>query len=270
MAERTDDFADRKCLTPKFQLRYVSLVTPTAMNKNDDAKKRYSIQGRIAKNVNLEKGVKLPDGSRSNSMLEAIEAAILEQWPKKRPKFKEDHKPIKDGDNKGTEDYEDQWYFAANNKNRPQLLNMDKTKVEIDEIEDVFYDGCYCQAYVMACAYDNEGSQGVKWHLIALQKVAKGKPIEYQIDASNMFEAVADDEEDEPEEDEAPKKKSKSRDDDDEDYQPKKKSKAARDDEEDDRPKSKKKAVADDEEDDDDYRPKTKLRKASGVENRFQ
>lgn len=252
MAERTDDFADRKCMTPKFQLRYCTLVEPRAFaDKGDDAKKRYSIQVRIPKNIDLDKGVKLPNGTRSNSLRSAVEAAIAEQWPKKRPKIKGDHQPIKDGDEKEDEDYEGQWYFNANSKNRPQILDMRARDITNDpeKIEETFYDGCYCRAYIMACGYENEGACGVKWHLIAIQKVENGDRIEHRIDSSNMFEAV--EEEDDEDDDRATKKLKKlARDEDEDEKSRKKKSKSQDDDdEEDERPKKSKKRSRDDDDD---------------------
>lgn len=128
---------------------------------------------------------------------EAIEDGKDKKFEGKVPtKFRND--PIRDGEERDGEEFQDCMFISARNKNKPQVVDARVNPI-IDQSE--IYAGCYVNATVTAYAYNHtEGGKGVTWSLGNVQKVKDGEPFGAgNIRAESEFEAF-DTEDDDDEE----------------------------------------------------------------------
>lgn len=103
---------------------------------------------------------------------EAIEEGKDKKFEGKVPKkFRND--PIRDGEEKDGEEFQDCMFISARNQRKPQVVDSQRDPI-IDQSE--IYAGCYVNATMTSFAYNYEGVKGVSWSLGNVQKVKDGEP----------------------------------------------------------------------------------------------
>ena len=216
------EFDDKKVITAEFRVSYPALFEP----KEFKGKKSYSVQMLFDKETDL-----------SELEVAAHNAAIEEwgsdtsKWPSKKIKSKKTGKiinkslvkmPFRDGDieKPDSPEYEGMTFVGAScSKRAPEVL--DQKRKLITEDDGTLKAGDYARAKIVASAYDVEGSVGVKFTLLAIQKLRTGEALGggrsaadefddgYEIDEDEEAEDMedeSDENEDEDEEDEKPSK----------------------------------------------------------------
>lgn len=217
---------DDKCVKPTgmFRLSYPALFTP----KEFKGKTSWSCQMLFDKDADL-----------SELEIAAHNAAIekwgsdTSKWPSKKIKSKKTGNiinkslvvmPFRDGDleKPDKEEYEGKIFVGAScAKRAPEVL--DEKRRVLTEDNGKIKAGDYCRAKIVASAYEVEGSVGVKFTLLAIQKMETGEALGGGGSSVDDFDDVeTDGEEDEDEdtdgeesedeeedEDEAPKSKKK-------------------------------------------------------------
>ena len=107
----------------------------------------------------------------------ALKDTADERWGNKPPKGLRN--PIRDGDEKELQGYEDCFFINLKSKEQPDVLNVDGTEIFTSNASDPdsFYSGCWAQASISCYAYPKENSgasytPGVAFGLKNLRKVA--------------------------------------------------------------------------------------------------
>lgn len=125
----------------------------------------------------------------------AIEAAkragIVSKWGGKEPKKLD--LPLRDGDEKDDEVYENCYYINAKCNTRPGIVDRNKVAI-VDEEE--MYSGVWAIASVTFYAYDTNGKRGVACGLNNLMKFKDDEKLGGRASAENDF-ADIDNEDDE-------------------------------------------------------------------------
>ena len=140
------------------------------------------------------------DGETDISELVAhAKAARLKKWPNKLPKgFQNPFIKVDDMDKDERYDgYEDGMIIVrAKAQYRPGVLDGKKNPIDIEELDEYLYGGCYCRAAVSAYAYDKMSNRGVAFGVDAVQIIKDGEPLGSRVNAEEAFadvEAVEDD-----------------------------------------------------------------------------
>lgn len=161
---------DGSLLTPEFRVSF-----PFVFNK--DKQEKYGV------------GMVFPKDLVDFSVLEnAIEEAISEKWPKKRPAGL--MLPILDGDEGNREEYQGAFYINGKcGKYKPGVINADRT--ELTEPEE-FYGGCWARAVITLYSWDNPnvGKRGVSVGVRSLMKMRDDEPFVGRVTAENDFDGV--------------------------------------------------------------------------------
>lgn len=150
------------------RLSYVNVFTARAMQEGQDPK--YSCQIIIPKN---------------HPQMKELNKEILNVAKEKFPKLVTGttfparlKNPLRDGDSERDDDlenYGDCYFFNANNKKRPLVINKDKTPLTDDD--NVIYSGCYANVVVDLFGYDTAGNKGVGVSLGGVQFKADGEAL---------------------------------------------------------------------------------------------
>lgn len=220
--------------------------------KNDQGEPKFSVTGIMPKDTHKE-AKKLIDGE--------IERILKE---KKVKSLASDKKFLRDGDDSGKEEYEDAWTISVREAQRPSCRDENKEIVEQEDIDEVFYGGCYGSILLEPWWQDNDFGKRVNASLRAVRKSKDGESFgKGRISDEEVDEAFDDDED----EDEAPRRssgrassKGKNRhedEDDDEDEKPRRRRSRDDDDDEDEKPKRRRSR---DEDDDEDEKPRRRRR----------
>lgn len=170
------EIEDKKVLTGKFRLSYPSLFTA----KEYKGKFSWSISMIFSKDEDLSK------------LLDAAQNACIEKWgsdtskwPSKKQKSKKTgniisistvRSPFRDGDieKPDKEEYENSIFVGAScKKNQPGICDYPDRNPITDESE--IKAGDWCRATLIANAYEEEGSAGVSFVLMNVQKLQTGK-----------------------------------------------------------------------------------------------
>jgi hypothetical protein len=198
-----ESYRARTVTTPRFRLSYPALGKPEA-SMGDESKKRYSLQGILDEKEDL--------AGMNKAILNAKKEFFGDKadWPKNLLS------PMRDGnkDRPDDEAYADATFFSANSKNKPGLVLRKKSKktgayislardTSADEIEDIFYPGCYCRAVLLAEGFDYMGKKGVKFYLQSVQKLEDGERLGGRGDAALDYEDDLDNNEADDEADDA-------------------------------------------------------------------
>jgi hypothetical protein len=129
----------------------------------------------------------------------------------KNAKVSKDKLFIKNGDDSDKEEYEGMWAISARETKRPKVRDGNGDLLEVDEIADVIYPGCYVDIIIRPWFQDNSFGRRCNANLLSVKFRADGEQFgDGRIDDDDLWD----------EDDEAPKsggKKSKASDDDDDD-----------------------------------------------------
>ena len=156
--------------------------------------------------------VGLADKGTHQSVKEAC-VEVIEDLKKanKNAKVSKDKLFIKNGDDSDKEEYEGMWTISARETKRPKVRDGNGDLLEVDEIADVIYPGCYVDIIIRPWFQDNAFGRRCNANLLSVKFRADGEQFgEGRIDDDDLWD----------DDDEAPKsggKKSKPSDDDDDD-----------------------------------------------------
>ena len=120
---------------------------------------------------------------------QACKQALVEKYGEgKVPKgFK---MPLVDGDDKEYQGYDNCVCIKANTKNRPTLVNRDKTPIV--EEDGILYGGCYVNASIDIWVMDNSYGKKVLASLNAIQFVKDGESFGTKSDGADDFDDLDD------------------------------------------------------------------------------
>lgn len=153
-------------------------------------------------------------GLADKSTHEAVKEACLEvigelKAANKNAKVAKDKLFIKNGDDSDKAECEGMWTISARENKRPKCRDGNGDLLEVDEIADVIYPGCYVDIIIRPWLQDNQYGRRVNANLLSVKFRADGEQFgEGRIDDDDLWD----------EDDEAPAKSSgkKSRRDEDE------------------------------------------------------
>ena len=156
--------------------------------------------------------VALADKGTHQSVKEAC-VEVIEDLKKanKNAKVAKDKLFIKNGDDSDKEEYEGMWTISARETKRPKVRDGNGDLLEVDEIADTIYPGCYVDIIIRPWFQDNSYGKRVNANLLS---------VKFRDDGEQFGEGRIDDDDLWDDDDEAPKsggKKSKPSDDDDDD-----------------------------------------------------
>ena len=129
----------------------------------------------------------------------------------KNAKVAKDKLFIKNGDDSDKEECEGMWTISARETKRPKVRDGNGDLLEVDEIADTIYPGCYVDIIIRPWFQDNSYGKRVNANLLS---------VKFRDDGEQFGEGRIDDDDLWDDDDEAPKsggKKSKPSDDDDDD-----------------------------------------------------
>ena len=101
--------------------------------------------------------------------------------------------PLRDGDIDRPEDeaYADSYFFNANSRQAPQVVDKNVQPV-LDQSE--VYSGCYGRISVNFYGFNNNGNRGIAAGLGNIQKLRDGESLGGRSNAEEDFDAVAEEE----------------------------------------------------------------------------
>lgn len=173
---------NKYCLTPKFRVSFPHVFEPHSGFEGQEAK--FSLTMLFDSKTDL------------SELKRAAKNAAIEKWGPKEKWPKGLRLPFRDGNEKSDLDgYEDTVFVTASSKQRPGVVDQKKAPILPDD--GTFYAGCYARASLIAFAYDTLGNRGVSFGLQNLQKLEDGEPFSGRKNASEEFDAVEDNSEDE-------------------------------------------------------------------------
>ena len=163
---------------------YLHCWEPNAVNDGDP---KYSVSAIIPKS----------DTETIGKIQRAIEQAKKDSVSKWGGKVPANLKlPLRDGDIDRPEDeaYADSYFFNANSKQTPQVVDKNVQPI-LDQSE--VYSGCYGRISVNFYGFNSNGNRGIAAGLGNIQKLRDGESLGGRTNAEDDFDAVeVDDEED--------------------------------------------------------------------------
>lgn len=148
-------------------------------------------EGKYQTNILIPKSEKKTIKVLQDAIEAAKKAAISSKWGGKIPKKLEI--PLRDGDDKDDEVYEDHFYLNAKSTKRPGIV--DRNREPIADEEDV-YSGCWAIVSVTFYGY-NKNSNGIGVALNNIMKWKDDEPFGSAVSAETDFENIDADEDDE-------------------------------------------------------------------------
>lgn len=178
---------DSRVVTGMVRLSFSNLFEPRPTD--DGSKGRYDCCLLIDKS----------DKKTIECINKAIDAAkakgIKEKWSNKLPKNMQ--LPLHDGDEKEDDQYSEQFegkmFINPKSKSRPGIV--DKHGAPIIDHEEL-YSGCYVLAALSFFPYDTNGNKGVGVGIDNIMKVKDGESLAGKPSASNDFEGIDIEDED--------------------------------------------------------------------------
>lgn len=131
---------------------------------------------------------------------EAIKIACVEvidelKKANKNAKVAKDKLFIKNGDDSDKEECEGMWTISARETKRPKVRDGNGDLLEVDEIADVIYPGCYVDIIIRPWFQDNSYGKRVNANLLSVKFRADGEQFgEGRVDDDDLW----DDEDDQP------------------------------------------------------------------------
>lgn len=179
----TPKVTDTKVVFGPCRLSYTHVFKPYVPEGTDE-------KGKYMTNVLIPKSEKETVKALQQAIEAAKKQAIVSKWGGKEPKKIE--LPLRDGDEKDDENYEDMWYVNAKCNTRPGLV--DKNLETITDEEEI-YSGVWCYVSVTFYGYDVSGNRGIACGLNNLRKFKDDEKFGGRVSAESDF-ADLDDEDD--------------------------------------------------------------------------
>ena len=139
-------------------------------------------KGKFMTNVLIPKSEKETVKALQAAIEAAKKAAIVSKWGGKEPKKLD--MPLRDGDDKDDENYEDMWYVNAKCNTRPGIVDKDMNP--IDDEEEI-YSGVWCYVSVTFYGYDVSGNRGIACGLNNLKKFKDDDKFGGRVSAESDF-----------------------------------------------------------------------------------
>lgn len=150
------------------RLSYVTLMEPSAVEEGQD--KKFSVSVLIPKT----------DTVLITKIKKLIAELVKEKWSSKKP-AKLDN-PLRDGDELDDEgerirgsEYAGHYYLSCKAKKRPTCVTQKKEIIDLDNLEEQIYSGCYAIVSVNFYTFEKAANKGVGVGLNAIQKVKEGE-----------------------------------------------------------------------------------------------
>lgn len=148
--------------------------------------------GKYMTNVLIPKGEKETIKALEDAIEAAKKAGIVSKWGGKEPKKLD--MPLRDGNEKDDENYEDCLFVNAKSSTRPGIV--DKNRVPTVDEEEV-YSGVWAIISVSFFAYDKNGNKGVACGLNNIMKFKDDERFGGRVSAESDFADIdAEDDED--------------------------------------------------------------------------
>jgi len=240
-------------LTPPFRLSWPALDAPKKGKKGG----KYEVTMLFPKTADLSDMKRI----RKEALIDKFGRKAVEE---KKIKFTS---ALRKGEEKeDLEGYAGSIFTVAKTKFQPGCVKKTKKGpeiVDVDDIQEVFYPGCWCVAKVNSYAYDEDGNRGANYGLKSIMKVKDderfgGGPV----DATEDFEDYDSDDSDDEDEDDEDFYGDDEDEEDDRSKKSKSKKKSSRDEDDDGDDSSDDLDEDDDEEDDEDDRRSKKKKKS--------
>lgn len=125
--------------------------------------------------------------NKIKAAIEQVKKESLSVWGGKMPANLKT--PLRDGDTDRPDDeaYKDSYFFNANSKQKPQVVD-NKVEPIIDQSE--VYSGCYGNISVSFYAYSINGNKGIAAGLGNIQKLKDGESLGGRTTAAEDFDTV--------------------------------------------------------------------------------
>lgn len=185
MAKKEED--PKRCTTPEGRLSFPDLVKPRAHKDKPDDKK-FNASLLLPKKVSLKE------------LRASIDVAGREKWGDDYEKFKKSkkfHYPIMDGDEKEDLDgYAGMNVVKATTKIRPVVVDRDRNPIEVEELAEKVYAGCYVRLAVRAYGWENPEfkTRGVSLTLELVQFLRDGERFGGGPAAEDVFDDLEEEE----------------------------------------------------------------------------
>lgn len=147
--------------------------------------------GKYMTNILIPKDEKETVAAIKKAIETAKSNGIVSKWGGKEPKKLD--LPLRDGDEKDDDVYEDHYYLNAKSNTRPGII--DKRKQPIVDEEEI-YSGVWAYISVEFYAYDTNGNRGIACGLSNIMKFKDDEHLGGRVSADRDFEGVDIDSED--------------------------------------------------------------------------
>lgn len=186
-------------ITPYARLSFPKLAKAEAFKKGDDEKFSASFLFPKAESIGKDRDDDLPFspwGDFKNHDLSVLEKIIdqyvEDTWPNKKKRPAKLKLPFKDGDDEKWGGYEGHVFIRTSSQRAPKIIDARKNEVTGDDIEKMFYAGCWVRAIVNPFDYSNAGNVGVSFGLQAVQFIRDDEPFSGGINAQEAFDDLPD------------------------------------------------------------------------------
>lgn len=96
---------------------------------------------------------------------------------------------IKDGDGSDKDEHEGMWVISAREDKRPKVRDGNGDLLEVDEIADAIYPGCYVDIIIRPWFQDNAYGKRINANLLSVKFRADGEPFgEGRIDDDDLWD----------------------------------------------------------------------------------
>lgn len=144
-------------------------------------------EGKYMTNVLIPKSEKKTIKALEQAIEAAKKAGVVSKWSGKEPKKLD--MPLRDGDDKEDDVYQDHFYINAKCNTRPGVVDKNKNPI-VDEEE--MYSGVWAFVSVTFYAYDVSGNRGVACGLNNLMKFKDDDHLGGRVSADSDFADIDD------------------------------------------------------------------------------
>lgn len=134
--------------------------------------------------------VAMLDKKTHKDAIALVESAITDLLKSnKNAKVAKDKRCLRDGDDSDKEEYSGHYTISARESKRPTVRDAEGVELDKDEINDVFYAGCYADVFIRLWYQDNKYGKRVNANLNAAKFRADGEPFgEGRVDDEDLWD----------------------------------------------------------------------------------
>lgn len=144
------------------RLSYPHLATP---QEGDDGSKKFGATFLLDKDIHSETAEVLKDLAAKTAKNAKVKVPSSKYF-------------IKDGDEEFSDkpECENMFVISAREKKRPVCRDADKEEIDVDDIEEILYGGCYVSALIGLWVQDNKYGKRVNANLRSIKFIKDGEP----------------------------------------------------------------------------------------------